>query len=222
LLVIHDLITNKQGSFKKSLSAIKLLKEQGLNVWIKCAVLKPNKDDVLGVARLAKKLDCHFQFDPIIIPAESDVRDPYQLRLSQHELTELFTNPEIAKLITHGKDFDEACNQLINQKREGNICSIGSSLASIDAFGGLKPCGFYPPIANIRINQLSDIWKNSKELERLRNFSYSDMKDCQACEHVSFCSPCMAISKLENGFDNGCPSSSKQRAIALKAMQEKK
>lgn len=217
---IHDRITGMPGSWRKSIDAIRGLREAGVTVWLKSVVMSVNAGSLRRLVDLAGELDCSYEFDTNLTPAENQVRDPLKLRLSGDELIQFLADPANAALIFRDGNIKEAFAALSNEQLSGKLCNIGQITALVDAFGNVQPCAVYPPIGNIRDCSFSWIWKESPEIKRLRELTYETQIQCPSCPHVQYCSPCVGFAKIEQGDERACNSGSRIHAIAIAAMDE--
>ncbi len=212
---IHDEITRHPGSLEKSLRAIRWLREAEIAVVIKTPVLQINREDIKRVVHLAESLGCRYMLDTNIIPAENQVRQPELQRLNGEQLAAFFQDPELVNYLYHGGGVTELCGAMKNDDQSGRVCEIGRSMIVIDAVGNVQPCAVYPPIGNIREQSVREIWRESPELERLRENDYAKQTKCPSCEYLPYCSPCAAMAKLENNDDRACNRMSRNQAQAL-------
>ena len=75
--------------------------------------------------------------------------------------------------------------------QEDKACNLESNIYVIDCNGDIYPCVFLPiKIGNIRGDDLSDLWRNSMLLKRLRN--RDSFQGCGTCEHKHICGGCRA------------------------------
>lgn len=217
----HEAITNRKGSFEKSLKALRLLKDEGVEVLVKSVVLKQNRDDLLQLANLCKSLDCSLRIDTNITPAENAVRDPLSMRLSAAELKEFLADPKHFELIVANGDSEYACSWFERVETSGTVCDVGISSAVIDAYGKVQPCALYPAIDNIRQRSFREIWQKNETIKKLRAINYEDRTECVSCEVLPYCTPCAAFSKLENNDDLSCSKACRIHAEAFRELVAK-
>lgn len=215
---IHDLVTRRKGSLKKSLAAAKYLGEIGVTTVSKTIIMTLNKNDIIDIYNTVKSIKMIPNFDLTIIDAEHNARDSKKYALSQKEIYELFKNKEIERILLDSKSVEEShCGIKYNFKAEEPRCNIAQGAMWIDSKGFVYPCLVYPdPVGYLKENSLKEIWYESKEVkEILELVKYKNYKACHSCKAKQFCSPCIALSKLENRNDS-CNSASYKRGFATK------
>ncbi len=215
---IHDLVTRKQGSLKKSLAAAKYLGEIGVVTVSKTIIMTLNKNDIIDIYNTVKSIKMIPTFDLTIIDAENNVRNSKKYALSQNEIYELFKNEEIEKILLDNKSVEESyCGIKKDFKDEDSRCNIARGAMWIDSKGYVYPCLVYPePIGYLKENSLNEIWYESQEVkEILELVKYKNYKACHTCKAKQYCDPCIALTKLENRKDS-CNSASYKRGFATK------
>ena len=172
----HDSITGCSGSFKKLLGAIKMLKERGVKLSAKTVVMKPNRDKLAAMYRLADKLEIPFRHDDGVFVESSGKRKPLSLQISDSEIERL---RRIAGMETDSSP---------------GLCNIGKSVMSIGPDGSVYPCGaFSEEAGNVRETSLGDIWRNSPVMLRVRSISDEDYRVCRDCVYLMRCNGCIAM-----------------------------
>jgi len=219
---IHDAITGKTGSLDKSLRAVRLLRDNGVNVIFKTPVMTLNVEHVSEVVLMARSMHCTCLIDPQIIPAEHDVRDPQEFALDRDTLAEFLDKDDIREVLF---GLDQGLCQVFEMrdiKPDDRICNIAEQELHIDAYGNVAPCMLYPALGNIRESELADIWWNHPEMKALRNIQWADMLKCPSCSERRFCSPCIAMSVMEGRDALDCNSVSGHLASAICDVYEKR
>ena len=67
-------------------------------------------------------------------------------------------------------------------------CFAGKESICIDPLGNVKPCSHYPKdfiCGNVKVDNLKDIWNNSKILKQFRELKGNDI--CNNCEEYEHC-----------------------------------
>ena len=95
------------------------------------------------------------------------------------------------------------CSEDIFEKRlidPDRICSTGTRSVNINPYGDVFPCNpLLIKCGSIRENSLKEIWENSDELKRIRNFSFTDVEGCQTCDKQRWCTFCPGTALSEVG-----------------------
>lgn len=181
---IHDNITQVSGSFEKSIGALKLLREQNLNVKIKCPLMKLNINSIEEIKKLADNLGCNYHFSVTLVPKDDGNKLPLKLRCNENEI-------ENAML--------RAGNFNI-KKRQNLMCGIGKTTFAISPWGDIYPCLQYKVnCGNLKRTKFSSIWNNSKILTKIRKIVPSDLVECYNCKDNIYCMRCFGIAHLEDG-----------------------
>jgi MoaA/NifB/PqqE/SkfB family radical SAM enzyme len=89
---VHDGITKLPGSLKRSIEAIRFLRQQGVKVAIANVLMAGNSRDFAGVQSLANALGVEYTLDPTITPKIDGDTSILKLRISGAELNEVFHN----------------------------------------------------------------------------------------------------------------------------------
>lgn len=209
---IHDSITGVGGSLGKSLQALELLRAGKINVRIKSPLLQQNAPGYKSIIKLAERLGAKYQFDPGIMPKTDGSQSPVYLRVGRKDLTEIFRDPRIIS----GSDRLKVAH--------GNVpCSAGHNSCAISAYGDVFPCVALPiKLGSLYEKNFSEIWRNSRDLSRLRSIKSKDLAKCVTCGLKSYCTRCPGFAYLEDGDILGPSSRSCFCARAYKdALSEK-
>ncbi|MCP4650970.1 MAG: radical SAM protein [PVC group bacterium] len=182
----HDRISGVPGAFEKSITAIKMLKERGVPVNIKCTLMKENFAEYKDIIKLAENLGVTYVIDPVVSPRDDGSRDVLSCRLDETQLkqfySEQFSRLEVTKV------------------EENSICEAGRTFGSISAVGDVYPCIQIPlKVGNVFEREFLDIWSDAQMLKKMRSFKSSEIKACVDCDMVSSCSICPGLAYLEDG-----------------------
>lgn len=201
---IHDKITQVAGSFKRTISAIQLLKREKLNVKIKCPLMKLNKKCVEGIRKLANDLGCKYQFGIDIVPKDNGDRKPLMLRCNEKEVKDIILQTSAPKI----------------KKQKDLLCGIGIQTFAISPWGDIYPCLQYKKsCGSLRRKKFYDIWNNSSLLNKMRKIKPDDLKECNTCKDVLYCTRCFGVAYLEDGDFFGKSKFSCLRARVLKKLE---
>src|SRR5882672_5137132 len=83
---VHDAITKVPGSLRRSVNAIRFLKQQGLKVVIANVLMNENMEDHHGVRALAEELGARYTLDPTITPMMDGDRSILDLNAGESAL----------------------------------------------------------------------------------------------------------------------------------------
>jgi len=194
---IHDAITRTNGSYRKTLSTLKLLSSAGISVKTNMIVMKKNFFQLERAKKMAHREGWAFSSDFIIYPGDNGSNGPLQNRITNIQIKTAY-----AKKLIENKNFVETPgqNDIINCKRDlatiscrisprGKVFPSGTSRLEI---GDLKKSGF------------RDIWFGSRQADSLRNLKYSDF-ECSACGSFRKCLWDTGLALAEHGSITATP-----------------
>ncbi len=188
----HDFITNTPGSFKRTISVIKKLVEQGIRVTTKTTLMKRNIKEYKEIKSLAQTLGAYAKIGAEIIPKIDGRKDPQQYQISwEDRLNYLYPDESESCLIDENID-----------EHRGLTCKAGKAVASISPYGDVQPCILMPiKLGNLREKTFKEIWypKNNSILNKIRSIRASDLKVCSQCKWSRFCIRCPGTAYLETG-----------------------
>lgn len=188
---IHDKITRKEGSWKKTIEIINKLIEKGINVEIKCFQLSINKNDYKEVMDYAEKIGANFKLDLSFINNKENNNEQYQV--TEEQIKDIYTNQESFLFFKkeHYTVFDE-------KFKNSRICGAGHNTISIDPNLDIYPCcALKIKLGNIKENDIDSIWlsKDKKnELIKWRKKKNKHLTECFKEDYCHYCiyTPCVA------------------------------
>lgn len=187
----HDQITRVEGSFRQTLSAIKLLQRNRIKVKIKTPLMKQNIRDFPQLIALAKKLKVSFLLDPTLTPCQNGERTPTKWRITEEDLYFLYTHPALKPHLGTEVNY---------HPDKDYLCSAGHNFCSISPYGDIYPCLQLPLLAgNLRKQPFSEIWTSSPVLKKIRSLTTSELPKCRQCRYLYLCSRCLGLAYLEEG-----------------------
>lgn len=184
----HDSIRGIKGSFSKSMKAIKKIKKN-FNLSIAFTLSSKNSSELNAVASIAKKIGVLLTIKRFI-PVGKGAQDK-SLTLSRSKYKILIK--EIDRLrkiqkISFGDPFPFSCERKDNYY---GGCLAGIYSLSMDFNGELYPCTKLKiSLGNIRNNNISDTWQESKILKKLRKRNLGGK--CRSCPKIFSCGGCRA------------------------------
>lgn len=202
---IHERITTVKGSHGKTMAAIRLCRERGLNTVVKSVLLKSNLGEFATLSGFAKELGARFVFDFLLAPSDDGARP----------------------MAIHGLSEDELCGFFLRQGRlEGYrgavparsepVCGQGGNTLAITPFGDVLPClAIRKSVGNLRDRTFREIWHNSA-LEQIRCIRYAHLHECGECLVAGFCVRCSGMALAECGNILGRSESACLTAHAMK------
>jgi len=193
---IHDRITQKKGSFKKTVHALERFKANGIQIAIKYPLMTLNYNDLDKLKDFAEKMGAILQIDPVISVKTNGDKTPLQYRLEDEQILErIVTRPDVNFLMD--SEIPRGKRKIIASKI---ICGAGLNAIYINANGVVWPCVAFPlDLGNLQITSLRSIWQKSDALKNWRRYTWSDVKKCNVCKYAEICNFCPGISYAENG-----------------------
>ena len=194
---VHDAITKVRGSLRRSLDAIRFLRDQGLKVIVAGVMMRQNMFDYKGVQELARELGVQFTLDPTITPKLDGDTSILDLRIPTAQLPELFRDPSLVD------DPDEFCaiQPASPDALDDFPCSAGHTACYVSPYGDVYPCVQFPlPTGNLRQQSFLEIWKGSRELEEVRSIHMRDLATCPSCSHMATCTRCPGLAYMEGSM----------------------
>jgi AdoMet-dependent heme synthase len=210
---VHDAITKVPGSLQRTLAAIPLLLEQGLQVKLACPLMRENLLAYRGVMVLAEKIGVPYVLDLTITPMMDGSEGPLAHRIPVSSLLPVMQDPKLhackpqpsAEAARAMKEYPAQIGSAVSSGIESSAyedlpCSAGHNGCYISPYGDVFPCVQLPQAAgNLRRKRFSDIWYHAPQLERLRGIRESQLPVCSRCEIRSYCERCPGLALMEGG-----------------------
>ena len=210
---VHDAITKVPGSLQRTLAAIPILLEHGLQVKLACPLMQENLMAYRGVMALAEKLGIPYVLDLTITPMMDGSGGPLAHRASVSSLLPVLQDPLLHACKPHPgapaagagnappPAFGSAVSSGIESLAYEDLpCSAGHNSCYISPYGDVFPCVQLPQAAgNLRREKFDEIWYHAPQLERLRAIRESQLPICSRCEIRSYCERCPGLALMEGG-----------------------
>lgn len=195
--VVHDSITNRRGSFQKTLSAINKLYERNVSLQINCPIMRQNKNFYKDVLVFAKSKN---------IAADADCSLYGCYDGSKRNLSCRLKYDEISKIVKAEFSSIQKCKNYIEkvQSRRTSdhdyICPVCKNSLCISNDGKVYPCEGWQSlsIGNLEYHPLKYIWEDSPITNQLRNLKYKDFPQCNLCQDKEYCTICLIMNANEN------------------------
>ena len=189
----HDSITQKRGSFHKTIEAIKQCIAVGIPVNIKTPVFAETVYDVEKTIELAQALGCTIEVGDNITPKKNGDLNPEKMQIID-PVAEDHLFAVIDKLIPSN-------DEQSTMGRSVRLCGAGDHSLSINPYGEVFPCNMLPlKIGDVSTASLREIWHQSEQLLWWRCNNRRDRrKSCVECEYQDQCSFCPGEALLRTG-----------------------
>jgi radical SAM protein with 4Fe4S-binding SPASM domain len=205
---VHDAITKVRGSLERTLTAIRFLQAEGLQVKIACPLMKQNLMAYRNVQALAAELGVPYVLDMTITPKMDGDMGLLQLRNPVQDLLPILQDPTLnppsssqdsaqtAQLTTGSA----TSSGIESQAYEDIPCSAGHNSCYISPYGEVFPCVQMPvATGNLRQQRFEEIWFKSPEMERVRAVRESQLPVCSKCSIRQYCERCPGLAQMEGG-----------------------
>ena len=208
---VHDAITKVPGSLRRTLAAIPILLQHGLQVKLACPLMRENLLAYRGVMALAEKLGVPYILDLTITPMMDGSSGPLAHRASVSSLLPVLQDarlqgckPQPPSATARPESLwplGSAVSSGIESPAYQDLpCSAGHNSCYISPYGDVFPCVQLPQAAgNLRREKFDDIWYHAPQLERLRAIRESQLPVCSRCEIRSYCERCPGLALMEGG-----------------------
>jgi AdoMet-dependent heme synthase len=230
---VHDAITKVPGSLRRTLAAIPLLLEHGLQVKLACPLMRENLLAYRGVMALAEKIGIPYVLDLTITPMMDGTEGPLAHRIPVSSLLPVMQDPTLhackpqpsaeatRAMLSYPAAIGSAASSGIESSAYEDLpCSAGHNSCYISPYGDVFPCVQLPQAAgNLRRERFSEIWYHAPQLERLRGIRESQLPVCSRCEIRSYCERCPGLALMEGGdllgaYERACELAEQKAGLA--------
>ncbi len=206
---IHDAITKVPGSLERSLAAVPLLRERGIQVKLACPLMKQNLMAYRGVIALAERIGVPYVLDLTITPMMDGTHSPLEHRVPVDALLPVLQDSALQSCGTKVVPEDGFAPAVVGSGVSSGIessayddlpCSAGHNSCYISPYGDVFACVQLPmPAGNLRAQRFQQIWEDAPALERIRNVRESQLPVCSKCEIRPYCERCPGLAWMEGG-----------------------
>ena len=197
---IFERITQKKGSFERTIRGIELLRERHVEVLLKIPVMVYNTTGFEKVFEYAARIGATARADSRIVAKKNGDLVTLKLRADPEDLLPLYRSGHTPCSIPEENGSDP--------RGVGPLCAAGNRYANIASSGEVRACNILPGAAgNLREQTFREIWEGSPWLQKVRAIRRAHLEPCNACDKFSYCGRCHAMAMVEDGNILG-PSSS--------------
>lgn len=205
----YEKLCHYPGGFSRTVRAIRLLRERGVDVKINGSVTKDNRDDMEAIYRIGRELDVPVHMDTYMLPGlyERNLSFEKQSRLIPEEAAA--ADIYMRQMETEPEAFLRYAQNILAQTEQENItypdqitCLAGNCSFAISWKGEMRPCvTFDEPAVSVFEKGFEPAWKEvSQEAKKLRV-----SETCVTCSLRPVCKTCPASAYLEMGSYDGVP-----------------
>ena len=206
----HDRFRGVPGAFKGALQGIEHFKSVGMSFQINTTITKTNLSQIPSILKLAETLGAVAHHIFLLVPTGrgkyivDQAIDAEQYEETLNWFYDQRNNTPLQLKATCAPHYYRILRQ--RAKTEGvkitfqshgldavtRGCLAGSGFCFISHQGKVQPCGFLDlECGDVRETKFSDIWRNSPQFLKLRDFNLLKGK-CGMCEYKKFCGGCRA------------------------------
>lgn len=187
----HDGITQVKGSYIKTINAIELLKSLGMDVELKCIILKQNFRDISKIRKLAEKYQCKIIFDYTLTCQLDGNTDPYQYALNYEEYMGLAQDNEFYLTKQEFKKQEFVFNP------DDKPCNAGKYGLYMNPYGEIFPCVSF----RLKLGEYSAL-RDFYKFPLLIEWSKIKRADFQGCGEHEYCEYCFELCAGVNLLEN--------------------
>jgi radical SAM protein with 4Fe4S-binding SPASM domain len=222
---VHDNLRQLDGAFEKALNGIKFLSKEKIPFQINVTLTKHNAGQLKEIYELAKSLGAVALHIFMLVPvgcgqtlAEEDILSAQEYEQKLIEISALENLGELQVKVTCGPHYQRVIKQKgLNFQSHGSAaeessvpgahkhkqisrgCLAGIAVLFVAHQGDVFPCGYLPVrCGNILEEKLSEIWRNSADLARMRDSNALEGK-CGICNYRQLCGGCRARAYAATG-----------------------
>ncbi len=187
---IHDKMTQRKGSHAKTIRAIELLHERGIDIKLNCLLTQDNIDTCFDLENWAVERQLQVQFDPMVTPKTDGSLDSTLKRATPEQLFHYYSQL---------KNKGRGPAPIDSGTPEDPVCNAGRGKCAVNAYGDLLTClEIRKSLGNLREYSFNDLW-HSANAEAIRAYRNMDLKFESQCGDGSFCDHCPGMAGAEVG-----------------------
>ena len=210
---IHDHFRGLEGSYKKSIDAIKLIQEHGGNAGIRFTLTKETESSFYKMFELCEELNVNKLYishlvysgrglDNLKIDISKEKRREY-VHFIINKAFEYYNNKSNIEIVTGNmemdavmllnkfeKEYPEFAPILEKKLKSWGGNSAGNRLGNMDWLGNVKPDPFFPTtIGNYLQKDFDQVWldESNELLNNLRQFPRNISGKCSTCKYIDIC-----------------------------------
>lgn len=206
----HEKITNVIGSFKNTLSSIKLAVNQNIKTELHFVPTLLNYKELLGVISIARDLGVSKVSVLRFVPQGRGEVNSLQLMLKEEEIRELRKILQKCVYVDNFVRLGHPLNPFLLS--DESRCSAGRDRITIRYDGLAFPCEAMKFLENkfydndIKQCTIKEIWNESKLFSLARNFYRNVSLECIECEFMVQCGGGCPAQRLKDGSVSGMDS----------------
>lgn len=189
----HDRVTTIEGSFEKTIAAIKSLTERKIPVVLNVMLLNTNYTEAQDIIELANTLGVQYRVGMSLIYKNDGSNQPMNYFINDKEKIKSVLKFINKNLYTFDQD-------VLNIQKGELICGAGSSSVSVSPEGKVYPCiSLKVLLGDIHTETMDDIWNSDKRKQLVDSLRWENTTNCNQCDFYQYCPHCIGISEGETG-----------------------
>lgn len=192
---IHDSITNRPGSFLKTIASIEKLHKRDIPLQINCPIMKQNVSNYKDVLQFAASLNIEADADYSLYGSYDFLQCNLSCRLSADEIEQVIKEKNLIQQTSRDRK---------NRCSNDPICPVCKSSLCISNTGEVYPCEGWQSLilGSLSEQSLKEIWEDGSTTNRLRNFTLKDFPKCDSCQDKDYCNTCLILNVNEDANGN--------------------
>lgn len=194
---VHDSITNRTGSFRKTMASIAKLQKRNIPLQINCPIMKQNLPYYKGVLQFASSLNVEADADYSLYGTYDLSQSNLSRRLSISEIDSIIKTGSLKSAETFRKG-EQAVNNITFF--DNQICPVCKSSLCISNIGEVYPCEGWQSLklGNLKKQTLREIWLVGEMTNHLRSLTFMDFPTCNSCQNRNYCNICLILNANED------------------------
>lgn len=186
---VHDEITQVKGSHALAIKNILLAKKAGLDVVVKCMIMKQNYKYINTLRAFCESNELGFVIDTKIYPRNDGNKCSMECMLDDKDFYDNIL------------EYDDIVGYEVKVKQDTDyVCNKTRNSFAIDCRGNVYPCNrLLKKIGNVYEDNVTNIWNKYKEAKYYRNLTWGELKECRSCNLKDYCIFCPGSALLEEG-----------------------
>jgi AdoMet-dependent heme synthase len=211
--VAHDNFRKQEGAWEKTVNAMRICKQEGLDFQVHTTVTRRNYKEIIEITDFVSGLGAKAHHIFFLVPTgrgkeisdvfigAKEIREVLENVLNKQKTVPLELKPVCAP------QFIPLAKKMGVDLRFARGCLAGTGYCCVLPNGDVHPCPYLPlKVGNVRETKFSSIWKDSGIFKKLRSLEYSGA--CGKCASKSSCGGCRARAYYESSDfmaqDNEC------------------
>lgn len=203
-----EAVTNRKGSFARTLDGIERLRSRDIEVLLKTPVMQRNLEDLPGISAYAQRIGAVARIDNKVVSRKDGDPSPLGLRVEPEDLIPFYQGPLSGCEMPGRRDS--------KSKNDGPMCAAANRYANVTSSGDVLACNILPGSGgNLLEKSFREIWQNSPWFKKVRSIRREDLKECSTCDRLDYCGRCHAQALVEDGDILGPSSWARRNAEAM-------